>query len=162
MVLEPPEDGEALDALGLGQHLPHRRRSDSLHGLDVEQTHALVRFSVGAGEAPPDHLEAGAHGEHHRPALDAPRQGPVVDQGARGPNLWPVLATTEAIDVRLGKWAVRSRVQQLGIVAPPLGPANQDQPVPPVPVGAQQVGVDDRHAERPAHSGASRRSWNAV
>ena len=86
VVLESREDGEALNALGLGHHLPHRTRSGPLHRLDVEQTHALVRLPVGSGEAPPHHLEAGAHRKHHRTARDAPGQGPVVDRGCARPE----------------------------------------------------------------------------
>ena len=158
----PVRTGRPSIALGLGHHFAHRPRAGSLHRLDVEQTHALVRLPVGSGKAPPHHLEAGAHREHHRAACHPPGQRPVLDEAARRPNLWAVLATAEAIDVRLGERAVRDRLQQLGMEAPPLGPADQDEPVSPVPVGAQQVGVDHRHTQRSAHPGAPSRSWNAV
>ena len=61
-----------------------------------------------------------------------------------------------------GRGAVGRRLQQFDLDAPPLGPPGQDQAVAAVAVGAEQVGVDDRDAQRRRHGRAPSRSWKAV
>ncbi len=115
-----------------------------------------------AREAPPHHLEPCADRQDHGPGGDPSRQRAVVDQRPGGAHLRTVLAATEAVNVRLGHGRVRSRLQQLDVKTAPLGPPGQDQAVTPIPVGAQQVGKDNRHAERAIHAGIPSRSWKAV
>ena len=118
-------------------------------------------FAFRAGKAPAGHLEAGAHGQDHG-ALGHPSDQPtVVEQGACGPHLGTVLATAQAVDVRPGQCGVGGRLEELDLQAAPFGPPGHDEPIAPVAVGAQEIGVDNGHAERAgpaAHAGAPSRS----
>ena len=142
MVLEPRQDGQPVQADRVGHHLADGARVGHLDRGDVEQAHALVRVTVGSREALAHDLETGAHRQHHRALGHPPGQGAVVDQGAGRPDLRPVLAAAQAVDVGLGQRPVGGRLQELGGAAAPLGPPGQDQPVAPVAVRAQEVGVD--------------------
>ena len=96
------------------------------------------------------------------PCADAGGERAVVEQRAGGAHLRPVLSPAEAVDVRLRHRRVRRRLDQFDVAAAPLGAPRQDQPVAAVPVRAQEVREDHRHAQDPAHAGAPSKSWNAV
>ena len=65
---KPVRTGSEATPDRVGQHLADGPRPDALHGVDLEQPDALVRFGVRSGEAPAHHLEPGAHGQHDRAA----------------------------------------------------------------------------------------------
>ena len=118
-------------------------------------------LALGTGKGPAGHLETGAHGQDHGALGHPPDQHPVVAERARGPHLGAVLPAAEAVDVGGGQRGVGRRLEQFDLEAAPLGPPGQDEAVAPVAVGAQEVGVDHGHPQRPAtsaHAGAPSRS----
>ena len=121
-----------------------------------------MRVTVGPGKAPPHHLEPRADRQHHGAFRHTPGERAVVDERPRGADLGAVLSPAQAVDVGFGEGTVGGGLQELDGEAAPLRPPGQHQAVPAVAVGAEQVGVDDRDAQGPGHSGAARRSWNAV
>ncbi len=123
------------------------------------------------GEGVAEQLVPGADPEDHRTPVHRFVERPVGHQRLGRPDLGPVLAPAEAVDVGRRERCARVGLQESGIDAPPRCPPGQDQPVPAVPVGAEQVGIDDGDGQgRPARrvrSGArrhtrSRRSAKAV
>ena len=162
VVLEAGQDRERGDPDRVGEDLADGARPDALHGLDLEQPHALVWFGVRSGEAPAHHLEPGTHGQHDRALAHLIAERAVIDERACGADLGTVLPAPQAIDVGPRERTVRGRLEQLHVPAAPLGAPGQDHSVPAVAVGAEQVGVDHRDTERCAHAGAPRRSWKAV
>ena len=153
VVLEAGERRAASRApvVHLGEHLAHGPRARALHRVDLEEADTLVGLAVGPGKAPPDDLEPRAHRQHHGAPRHAPGERPVVDERPRGADLGAVLPPAQAVDVCLGEGTVGGRLQELDGEAAPFRPPGQHQPVPAVAVGAEQVGVDHRDAQRSDH-----------
>ena len=131
---------------------PTARRAGALAGGHVEQARAprgAGRRRRGRSGRP-----AGTRRTPPAPPRRAATRSARVPSSSRAvgrPHLGPVLAPADAVDVGRGQRPVRRGLDQLDVDPPPGRPAGQDQPVAPVAVGAEQVGVDHGDGQaRPA------------
>jgi hypothetical protein len=149
-----------------GHQLAHGPWAGALAGRDVEKAETLLGAVRAVGEELSEQLEAGADAEDHRTAIRGLEQCPVLAERGGGADLRTVLTAPDAVEIGGGDGTPRPRLDQLGVDAAPRCPARQDQAVPSVPIGAEQVGEDDGDGERRATGGRTHncllRSANAV
>ena len=157
VVLEPGQGLErdrvrrpspTADRSGCGGELTHRPAPRSLHGDDVEQAHARMGPTVGAGERPPDDLVAGTHGQDDGPGR--PRRRPAPRRPAArppGPGARPRPRRCSRCRPPAGRGASeRARTSSTAMPRHTARPAST-RPLPAVAVGAEQVGVHHHHPQ---------------
>ena len=94
-------------------------------------------------ELRPEQLVASAYREDDRAAAGDTRQAAIVAEPPRRQDLRQILAAAEQVDVALpGYRLIGVDFDGLGLDAPEPGTPLEHQQIPPVPVGAEQIGVD--------------------
>jgi hypothetical protein len=147
VVLEAGEQADAQRRMGLGEHLADGARA-ARHRAAVEEPEAGHR-PVGAVELGSHQLQPGARPEHHRTTLGRPVQAAIAADLVARQQLRAVLATAEEVQVgALGDGRPASDRHDLVGDPPPLQPPAEDHGVAPVAVGAEQLGGEDRDADR--------------
>ncbi len=153
MVLVSGQRGQAQVGVRFDHHLAHRSGPRAPPGRAVEQAESVGFDAVGADEAGPEDLEAGADRQYRRPLVNGPAEGPAGrrSQLPGGQRLREILATADHVDLaRLGHRISRSDGDHPGLETPPGQPASQDDGVAGVAVGAEQVRKEEGDGDRPS------------
>jgi hypothetical protein len=133
-------------AIDVDDDLAHRATFTS-SGTSVDESDALVLIVTLDREARAEQLQSGAHGEHERAVCDAGAERRRPQQ--IGPeSLGTILSPAEQVDRRVGKFVVDPDTDELRVDAASTGPFDEDHRVTAVPVGPQELGVDERPSTR--------------
>ena len=105
-------------------------------------------------------LVAGTDPEDDCSAGMGPFQCTVGSEGLGRPHLRGVLTTPQAVEIAGRERLVRVGSNELDVDPPPCRPLGQDETVPPIAIGAEQVGVDDNDNQGAVRlAGGRHRSW---
>jgi hypothetical protein len=145
MVLEAGE--REIRRAAVNDDFSDRAGPGARDGVEREETESFRTGAVPRREAAPEDLETGADREHDGAVGDAPTQHPVALQALDRELLRPVFSPADAVHVRGGERRVTVCLKMLRLDPTERRAAVQDDAVAPVPVGAEEVGVDGHDAQ---------------